>query len=127
MSAYRSPAKNQSRAINHSNVDLPQPEGPTNTVNSPFSTIRSTPPMTGTPAKSLVTFLSSIYHFVTLVAAGRPKLSGGLTSRQCQAAHELLLREPTKNQDRRDRRLLEAAERSARKSPTGLSRMRRSF
>ena len=42
-----------------SNVDLPQPDGPTKTVNEPSSTVRSIPWMTSTAWKLLRRFFSS--------------------------------------------------------------------
>ncbi len=42
-------------AISRSSVDLPQPDGPTNTTNSPSRMSRSTSLMTGWPAKCLET------------------------------------------------------------------------
>src|SRR3569623_1657668 len=47
-----------SPATSRSNVDLPQPEGPTNTMNSPDLMVRSTPRMTSTVPNDLRTFLS---------------------------------------------------------------------
>ena len=47
-------------AMSRSRVDLPQPDGPTNTMNSPDFTSRSTPLMTLTGPNDLVTFLSCI-------------------------------------------------------------------
>src|SRR5436190_1756540 len=46
--------------IMRSKVDLPQPEGPTKTMNSPCSTLRSMPWITATLPKDLATFLSSM-------------------------------------------------------------------
>src|SRR5262249_8789206 len=46
-----------SPAIRRSKVDLPQPDGPTNTTNSPSSISRSTPWMTRNPPKDLATDL----------------------------------------------------------------------
>ena len=44
-----------SPATMRSNVDLPQPDGPTKTTNSPSSIARSTPWITGTLPKLLAT------------------------------------------------------------------------
>ncbi len=46
-------------ATSRSSVDLPQPDGPTNTMNSPSSMSRSTPLMTWTAPKDLRISLSS--------------------------------------------------------------------
>src|SRR5690349_6052147 len=46
--------------IIRSKVDLPQPDGPTKTTNSPCSTARSIPWMTSTVPKDLDTALSSM-------------------------------------------------------------------
>src|SRR6056297_202020 len=55
---YMSPAvMSSSPATRRSRVDLPQPDGPTNTTNSPSSMSRSTPWMISTPPKRLTTFL----------------------------------------------------------------------
>ena len=48
-----------SPAIIRKSVDLPEPEAPTNTTNSPLSMVRSTPLMTSTVPNDLRTFLSS--------------------------------------------------------------------
>ena len=47
-------------AISRSRVDLPQPEGPTKTTNSPSPTSRLTPWITVVSPKVLVTFCSRI-------------------------------------------------------------------
>ena len=43
-------------AMMRSSVDLPQPEGPTKTTNSPSRTSRSTPLMTSVEAKDFLTW-----------------------------------------------------------------------
>src|SRR5690606_37927356 len=48
-----------SPAMIRKSVDLPQPEGPTKTQNSPSSTVRSTPLITSVLPKDLVTDFSS--------------------------------------------------------------------
>jgi hypothetical protein len=48
-----------SPAMSRSSVDLPQPEGPTKTMNSPFLICRSTPLMMLTSPKLFLMFLSS--------------------------------------------------------------------
>src|SRR5579863_10104241 len=85
-------------AMSLSSVDLPQPEGPTKTVNSPSSTFRSTPLMTAMPPKALRTCLSSMLPIVA--SFDWSKLLDGAEG---EAAHELALREPSQNQDWRDR------------------------
>ena len=49
------PSMPSSPAIMRSSVDLPQPDGPTKTMNSPSCTSRSTPRMTSTSPKALRT------------------------------------------------------------------------
>ena len=59
-----------------SSVDLPQPEGPSSTANSPFSTVRSMPFSTSTGPKRLCTprTLSAAMSFPYLIApAVRPR------------------------------------------------------
>src|SRR5689334_2328701 len=46
-------------AIRRSSVDLPQPDGPTNTMNSPCAASRSMPWITGWAPKLLVTVFNS--------------------------------------------------------------------
>jgi hypothetical protein len=53
------PVTSSSPAISRSSVDLPQPEGPTKTANSPSSMVRSSGGMTSTAPKLLET-LSSV-------------------------------------------------------------------
>src|SRR3954452_18355907 len=86
-----SPEVKSSRpAIRRSNVDLPQPEGPTKTMNSPFLMSRLAPGMMTTSPKALRTFLRVISPIL-------------LHRSECEAAYELLLREPAQDQDGRDR------------------------
>src|SRR5579862_3969693 len=85
-------------AISRSKVDLPQPEGPTKTVNSPSSTFRSTPLMTAMPPKALRTCLSSMLPIVATF-----DWSKLLDGAEGEAAHQLALREPSKDQDGRNR------------------------
>ncbi len=56
-----------SPAIRRSSVDLPQPEGPTKTMNSPFSIARSTPLMMCASPKLLRMSLSSRNAMVCLL------------------------------------------------------------
>ncbi len=71
------PALGRSRpATTASSVDLPQPEGPSSTANSPFSTVRSMPFSTSTGPKRLCTprTLSAAMSFPYLIApAVRPR------------------------------------------------------
>src|SRR5258708_3219519 len=76
-----------------------QPAGPTKTVNSSSSTLRSTPLMTATPAKSLRTCFSSMLPMIVSFAVARSLFHRA----ERQAAHKLLLREPAEDEDRRDR------------------------
>src|SRR5690606_32971795 len=74
--------------------DLPQPEGPTNTMNSPLRMSRSTPLITFTAPKDLRTLRSSIAaiwnNSLALDAAGG------------EPAHDLALEDEDEN-DERDR------------------------
>src|ERR1700710_1218464 len=77
-------------AINRSKVDLPQPEGPTKTTNSPLLISRSMPLIVRTGPNSLTMFLSS-----------RNAISCSLFHcAEGQALDELLLAEPAENDDR---------------------------
>src|SRR3982751_5411098 len=81
-----------SPAISRSSVDLPQPDGPTKTMNSPFSICRSMPLMVRTGPNSLTMPLSSRNDM------GFPLLDGA----EGQALDELLLAEPAEDDDGRD-------------------------
>src|SRR5438105_2409110 len=100
------PLVSSSPAISRSSVDLPQPDGPTKTTNSPFSITRSRPGMMDVDPKDLETFLSVMFPMVFLPEGYCP------TSVACgvlfhgtkgQAAHQLLLAEPAHDQDGCDR------------------------
>src|SRR4051812_40100758 len=80
-------------AINLSKVDLPQPEGPTKTTNSPFSMTRSMPGMMTVDPKDFDTFLSVMFPMVS-----SPRARSLLHGAEGQAAHQLLLREPAHDQ-----------------------------
>src|SRR5690606_5741107 len=82
-----------SPAISRRSVDFPQPEGPTNTTNSPSSISRSRGGITSTSANRLATFSSVM----------RPMRRSLFHRAEGQAADKLLLAEPAHDQDRRDR------------------------
>src|SRR6185503_17553266 len=83
-----------SPAISRSSVDLPQPEGPTKTTNSPSSMSRLIFGMMTVAPKDLLTSRSWM-----VPTSGVSLLHGA----EGQAADELLLAEPAHDQDRRDR------------------------
>src|SRR5215831_13059357 len=86
-------------AIRRSKVDLPQPDGPTKTTNSPSSISRSTEGMIVTSPNDLLTLLRMILPLM-------PKSPGFCSSfdrSKGEAAHQLPLREPAEHQDRRYR------------------------
>ena len=78
-------------------VDLPQPDGPTKTANSPSSMSRSTPLMTLTAPNAFLTDFSAMLPMVAF------SLSRLFHCAERQAADELLLREPAQDEDRGDR------------------------
>src|SRR5271165_924737 len=86
-----------SPATRRRSVDLPQPDGPTNTANSPFSTLRSTPLMTLTAPNAFSTDFS---WMLPIVACPYCK---SLHGAERQASDQLLLREPAENEDWRNR------------------------
>src|SRR6478735_8330383 len=73
-------------AIRRSSVDLPQPEGPTKTTNSPCPISRSAPGMMTASPKALRTFLRLMVPMLLHCSEG-------------EAADELLLGEPAEDQD----------------------------
>src|SRR5699024_5060359 len=73
-------------AISRSRVDLPQPEGPTKTTNSPCAMSRSAPGMMTASPKSLRTFLRVIVPMLLHCSEG-------------EAADKLLLGEPAEDED----------------------------
>src|SRR5260370_19135146 len=82
-----------SPAIRRSNVDLPQPDGPTKTTNSPSAISRlmsgiaaNSPNALRTPSRVMLPMASSSFH-----------------GAKGEAAHQALLREPAEHQDRPDR------------------------
>src|ERR1700741_2335166 len=100
------PLVSSSPAISRSSVDLPQPDGPTKTTNSPFSITRSRPGMMDVAPKDLETFLSVMFPMVSSPRDCCPSLPAAAAlfhGTECQAAHQLLLAEPAHDQDRRDR------------------------
>src|SRR5580704_13575528 len=84
-------------AMRRRSVDFPQPDGPTNTANSPFSILRSTPLMTLTAPNAFSTDFSWMLPIVAYPF--RKSLDGA----EGQTSDELLLREPAENENRRDR------------------------
>ena len=66
------PETSSSPAIIRSVVDLPHPEGPTSTVNSPSSILRSSPRMTSAPSYSLRRSHSSMTGMVAIVSPSGP-------------------------------------------------------
>src|SRR3954470_1538044 len=80
--AISPPVISSSPAIMRSSVDLPQPDGPTSTANSPSAISMSTPRITCVPPKyfwtfrictdAIVSLLSPFDHHVPRTAGGRP-------------------------------------------------------
>src|SRR5260370_40403264 len=82
-----------SPAIRRSNVDLPHPDGPTKTTNSPSAISRlisgiasKSPNALRTPSRLMLPMANSSFY-----------------GAKGEAAHQALLREPAEHQDRRDR------------------------
>src|SRR5260221_10930793 len=82
-----------SPAIRRNRVDLPHPDGPTNTTNSPSATSRlmlgiasNSPNALRTPSSVILPMANSSFH-----------------GTKGEAAHQALLREPAQHQDRCDR------------------------
>src|SRR5262245_41253745 len=92
------PLVSSSPAINLSRVDLPQPEGPTKTTNSPSSISKLMFGMMFVAPKDLVTLLSVIWP----IFSSRYSCRRSLHRTEGQAAHQLSLAEPAHDQDRRD-------------------------
>ena len=69
-----------------SSVDLPQPEGPTKTTNSPFLMSRLAPGMMTTSPKALRAFLREIVPML-------------FHRSECKTANKLFLRKPAEHQD----------------------------
>src|ERR1700758_4329721 len=93
-SRWMLPALSVSRpAIRRSSVDLPQPEGPTNTVNCPREIERSTPLIVLTSPNCF----STPWSWRNVIWRC-PLLDGT----EGEALHELLLAEPAEHHDRRD-------------------------
>ena len=76
-----------SPAMMRSSVDLPQPDGPTKTTNSPSATSRSTPLMISTGPKRLVTFsrtrMPIRLSFVSSAGSQRPSIGARCSPRAC--------------------------------------------
>src|SRR6267154_2716506 len=77
-------------AIRRSRVDLPQPEGPTKTMNSPSLISKSAPGMMTCSPKALRTLLRVIVPML-------------FHRSECETAHKLTLREPAHHHDWRNR------------------------
>src|SRR5688572_14121256 len=73
-------------AIMRSSVDLPQPEGPTKTTNSPFLMSRLAPGMMTTSPKALRAFLREIVPIL-------------FHRSECKTAYKLFLCEPAEHQN----------------------------
>ena len=79
------PLASSSPAISRSSVDLPQPDGPTKTTNSPSSMTRSISGMMAVDPKDFETFLSVMFPIFPPLAVAL------LHGAEGQAAHQLLL------------------------------------
>src|SRR5215831_15595352 len=97
--SIRPPVTSSSPAISRSKVDLPQPDGPTKTTNSPSSISRSTDGMTVTSPKDLFTPFRMIFPLMPKSPGYRPSFDRS----ERQTAHQLPLGEPAEHQDRRHR------------------------
>src|SRR4051812_11867694 len=87
-SIIRSPESMDSRpAIMRSIVDLPQPEGPTKTRNSPSSTSRSTPLMTSTVPNDLRT----LRRLTRPIASGSCRAQGAASGDQVAVPQRAVL------------------------------------
>src|SRR5262249_49907591 len=86
-------------AINRSSVDLPQPEGPTNTTNSPSSISRLTDGMIVTSPNVLFTSFRTILPLMPMPSGSHPSFDCS----EGEAAHQLPLGEPPEHQDGRHR------------------------
>src|SRR5262245_25007324 len=86
-------------AINRSSVDFPQPEGPTNTTNSPSSISRLADGMIVTSPNVLFTSFRTILPLMPMLPEYRPSFDRS----EGEAAHQLPLGEPPEHQDGRHR------------------------
>src|SRR5260221_75099 len=94
-----SPPDTSSRpAISRRSVDLPQPDGPTKTTNSPSSMSRSSAGMMTTSPNAFRTLRRTKRPIMSLPCSRSLSLDGS----EGQAAHQLALREPAEDHDRRD-------------------------
>src|SRR5690606_14837300 len=94
------PVVSSSPAISRSSVDFPQPDGPTNTTNSPSSMSRSMPGITSVVPKDFFTLLREMLPMVFSDERFRCCL---FHRAKGEAAYKLLLREPAHDEDGRDR------------------------
>src|SRR5665213_2217409 len=92
------PLTSSSPAISRSSVDLPQPEGPTNTTNSPSLTARSMPGMISASPN----FLRTLRRTISPIRRISGWLLRSFHGSEGEAAHELTLREPAEQQNGRD-------------------------
>src|ERR1700741_5356897 len=93
--SMRPPAVSSSPAISRSRVDLPQPDGPTKTTNSPSSISRSTDGMIVTSPNVLLTPFRTILSLMPTLPGCRPSFDRS----ECKATHQLPLGEPAEHQD----------------------------
>src|ERR1700752_5377040 len=88
-----------SPAIRRSRWDLPQPDGPTKTTNSPSSISRSIYGMIVTSPNALWTPFRTIFPMTPAPERRMPSFHGS----EGESADQLTLREPAEHEDRRDR------------------------
>src|SRR5262249_4875597 len=93
--SIRPPVTSSRPAISRSRVDLPQPDGPTNTTNSPSSILRSTDGMIVTSPNDLLTPFRMILPLMPKSPGCRPSFDRS----ERKAAHQLPLGEPAEHQD----------------------------
>src|SRR5262245_50552685 len=95
----RPPVASSRPAISRSSVDLPQPDGPTKTTNSPSSISRSTEGMIVTSPNDFFTPFRTILPLMPMP----PDYRSSFDRSEGKAAHQLPLREPAEHQDGHDR------------------------
>jgi hypothetical protein len=101
-------------AIRRSSVDLPQPDGPTKTTNSPSLMSRSIPGMMSVAPNDFLTFFS------TTTSAHGVLPDALFDGAEGQAADQLPSAEPAHDQDRRDGQRRRGADSLAQNRPCGL-------
>src|SRR5262249_29553160 len=97
--SIRPPFTSSRPAISRSNVDLPQPDGPTKTTNSPPSISRSTEGMIVTSPNDLLTPRRTILPLMPKL----PEYRSSFDRSERKAAHKLPLGKPPEYQDGRYR------------------------